>query len=136
MKRIIEETLSTGEKQYRVETNRFWFIPCKWHTDLVYDAELDMHFDAVFDNLVEAQIHCGIDPRIIVGRREVPINPAAAAELRNQCSYVSLIRYLDEHRPEDKMSISNGECAQIDKAWKENDWAVLIRYIKKYIKDE
>lgn len=58
MKRIIKETLRNGDTQYRVETNRFLgFIPCKWHTDLVFDVELNMHLDAIFDSYDEALIH-------------------------------------------------------------------------------
>ncbi len=42
------------------------------------------------------------------------------------------MNYLDENRPEGKMSLSNGECEDIDKAFKENDWAKIMRYIEKY----
>lgn len=40
--------------------------------------------------------------------------------------------YLDEHRPEGKMRLSNGECADIEKAFIEHDWAKILRYAKKY----
>jgi hypothetical protein len=40
--------------------------------------------------------------------------------------------YLDEHRPEGKMCLSNGECADIEKAFIEHDWAKILRYAKKY----
>lgn len=42
------------------------------------------------------------------------------------------MNYLDENRPEGKMSLSNGECEDIDKAFKKNDWAKIMRYIEKY----
>ena len=45
---------------------------------------------------------------------------------------IKFMNYLDENRPEGKMSLSNGECEDIDKAFKEGDWAKIIRYIKKY----
>lgn len=45
---------------------------------------------------------------------------------------ISLIHYLDQHRPEDKMNLSNGECAQIEKAMHNKDWETIIKYIKKY----
>lgn len=70
MRRIVEETLADGSVQYRVETNRILgFIPCGWHTDLVYDRKADSHFSAVFDDLEDAQIHCGIDTNPVVKRR-------------------------------------------------------------------
>lgn len=40
--------------------------------------------------------------------------------------------YLDEHRPEGKMCLSNGECADIEKAFIEHDWTKILRYAKKY----
>ena len=45
---------------------------------------------------------------------------------------IKFMNYLDENRPEDKMSLSNGECEDIDKAFKEGDWAKIIRYVDKY----
>ena len=45
---------------------------------------------------------------------------------------IAFMNYLDENRPEGKMSLSNGECADIDKAFKENDWNKIFRYIEKY----
>lgn len=73
MKRIVKETLRNGDAQYRVETNIFLgFIPCKWHTDLVFDVELDMHLDAIFDSYDEALIHCGKLPeRLEVVNRDI-----------------------------------------------------------------
>lgn len=41
--------------------------------------------------------------------------------------------YLDENRPESKMCLSNGECADIEKAFIEHDWAKILRYAKKYL---
>lgn len=46
------------------------------------------------------------------------------------------INYLDNNKPEGKMCLSNGECEDIDKAFKENDWAKIIRYVKKYHQSE
>ena len=45
---------------------------------------------------------------------------------------IKFMNYLDENRPEGKMGLSNGECEDIDKAFKENDWNKIIRYIEKY----
>ena len=45
---------------------------------------------------------------------------------------IAFMNYLDENRPEGKMSLSNIECEDIDKAFKENDWNKISRYIKKY----
>lgn len=44
--------------------------------------------------------------------------------------------YLDENRPEGKMCLSNGECADIEKAFIEHDWAKILRYAKKYLSPE
>ena len=45
---------------------------------------------------------------------------------------IKFMNYLDENRPEGKMSLSNGECEDINKAFKENDWAKIMRYVEKY----
>ena len=45
---------------------------------------------------------------------------------------IKFMNYLDENRPEGKMSLSNGECEDINKAFRENDWAKILRYIEKY----
>ena len=45
---------------------------------------------------------------------------------------ILFMHYLDDHRPEGKMCLSNGECADIDKAFQEVDFAKLIRYANKY----
>lgn len=45
---------------------------------------------------------------------------------------ISFMNYLDKHRPDGKMCLSNGECADIEKAFKEEDWAKVIRYVNKY----
>lgn len=57
MKRIVEETLENGEKQYRVETDRRFFglIKTNWHTDSVYlGYPYDTTCNAVFGTLREA----------------------------------------------------------------------------------
>ena len=46
---------------------------------------------------------------------------------------IKFMNYLDENRPKDKMSLSNSECEDIDKAFKENDLAKIIRYAEKYL---
>jgi len=45
---------------------------------------------------------------------------------------ITFMRYLDENRQEGKMCLSNGECEDIDKSFKENDWAKILRYAEKY----
>lgn len=44
---------------------------------------------------------------------------------------IRFMNYLDENRPNGKMSLSNGECEDIDKAFKENDLAKIMRYVEK-----
>lgn len=64
MKRIVEEIFENGRRRYVVETNRIMgFIPCGWRTDTFYDAERDMHFEAVFDSLREALVHLGVQDK-------------------------------------------------------------------------
>lgn len=46
---------------------------------------------------------------------------------------IEFMNYLDENRLEGKMSLSNGECEDIDKAFKENDWTKIMWYAKKYL---
>jgi hypothetical protein len=59
MKRIVEETLADGTKQYRVEKNTKFFglIKTDWHTDSYYcgDPGYEATFDAVFNTLDEAE---------------------------------------------------------------------------------
>lgn len=45
---------------------------------------------------------------------------------------LAFMDYLDKKKPEGKMCLSNGECADIDKAFEEQDWKKLFRYIQKY----
>ena len=45
---------------------------------------------------------------------------------------IKFMNYLDENRPEGKMGLSNGECEDIDKAFKENNWTTIMRYMDKY----
>lgn len=52
--------------------------------------------------------------------------------MRPGCNPISLIHYLDEHRPSGKMCFSNGECADLEAAFNSGDWAKVIRYIRKY----
>jgi hypothetical protein len=47
---------------------------------------------------------------------------------------IALMHYLDKNRPEGKMCLSNGECANIDKAFATGDWDMIFRYIEKYMK--
>ena len=42
------------------------------------------------------------------------------------------MNYLDENRPEGKMSLSNGECEDIDTAFEKDDWTTIIKYVAKY----
>ena len=46
------------------------------------------------------------------------------------------IDFLDKNRREGKMCLSNGECEDIEKAFREQDWEKLGRYIRKYIGSE
>lgn len=46
---------------------------------------------------------------------------------------LSLMAFLDEHRPQGKMCLSNGECSDIEKAFDEMDWEKIVRYVKKYL---
>ena len=48
----------------------------------------------------------------------------------------SFIDFLDKNRREGKMCLSNGECEDIEKAFREQDWEKLGRYIRKYIGPE
>lgn len=72
-KRILKQTLKNGDIEYVVETNRlFGFIPVKWHTDLIYDGELDMHVGAIFTSYEEACVHAGFTiPDLEVVKSEI-----------------------------------------------------------------
>ena len=45
---------------------------------------------------------------------------------------LSFGHYLDEHCPEDKMCISNGEWEDISQAFVDLNWGKIIRYVEKY----
>ena len=45
---------------------------------------------------------------------------------------IAYMDYLDKHKSEGKMCLSNMECHDIDKAFLDQDWAKLLRYLKKY----
>lgn len=45
---------------------------------------------------------------------------------------LGFMNFLDENKPKDKMCLSNGECADIEKAFDEKDWPKLARYLDKY----
>ncbi len=49
---------------------------------------------------------------------------------------IALMHYLDNNCSEGKMCLSNMECADIDKAFDEQDWPKIERYIRKYVKGE
>lgn len=53
-------------------------------------------------------------------------------KLSSNCKLISLMQYLDENRPKGKMCLSNGECEQLARAWRNNDWDTIVKYIKKY----
>ena len=50
------------------------------------------------------------------------------------CGYmgIAFMQFLDKIRAEGKMCLSNWECADIDKAFLEQDWDKLLRYAHKY----
>ena len=45
---------------------------------------------------------------------------------------IAFMHDLDANRPEGKMVLSNGECADIEKAFNEQDWPRLAWYLDKY----
>lgn len=45
---------------------------------------------------------------------------------------LGFMHFLDENRRDGKMCLSNGECEDIEKAVREQDWKKLDRYIRKY----
>ena len=49
---------------------------------------------------------------------------------------LSFMEFLDNHRPEGKMCLSNGECANIDSAFDTEDWNMLLRYFYKYTQNK
>ena len=49
---------------------------------------------------------------------------------------IAFMHDLDAIRPEGKMCLSNGECADIEKAFNEQDWPRLAGYLDKYTESE
>ena len=72
------------------------------------------------------------------------VNGASWYDNRMRESYEKLKRilakgfmdFLDENKKEGKMCLSNMECEDIDKAFNEQDWDKLNRYIVKYYESE
>lgn len=56
-----------------------------------------------------------------------------AEKIRSQCNVGNLINYLDQHRPDGKMCLSNMECEHLEKSWNNKDWETVIKYIRKYL---
>lgn len=46
---------------------------------------------------------------------------------------IYFMMYLDEHRPDGKMCLSNAECNQIEVAFKNQDWDIILKYAEKYL---
>ena len=64
-KRIVKETLNNGKEQYRVEECLIPFIGTLWTTatvSIILDNGTEVHAEAVFNSLEEAQRFCGIEP--------------------------------------------------------------------------
>ena len=49
---------------------------------------------------------------------------------------IAFMNDLDANRPQGKMCLSNGECADIEKAFNEQDWPRLAGYLDKYTESE
>lgn len=54
-------------------------------------------------------------------------------QLQNGCNAINLMHYLDANRKDNKMCLSNMECAQIDEYYKNGNWDGIIKYIRKYL---
>jgi hypothetical protein len=46
---------------------------------------------------------------------------------------IGFMLYLDEHRPDGKMCLSNAECNEIETAFKNQSWDTILRYAEKYL---
>lgn len=49
---------------------------------------------------------------------------------------LGFMRFLDDNKSKGKMCLSNGECADIEKAFNEQDWPRLAGYLDKYTESE
>lgn len=47
---------------------------------------------------------------------------------------LGFIEFLDDNRPEGKMCVSNMECMDIEKSFRNQDWINLVMYLDKYIR--
>lgn len=47
---------------------------------------------------------------------------------------LGFMNFLDDNKSKGKMCLSNGECADIEKAFNEKDWPKLARYLDKMLK--
>ena len=66
-----------------------------------------------------------IAPPVVVG--------AATTNRIGKVLALGFIDFLGKNRREGKMCLSNGECVDIEKAVREQDWKKLDRYMRKYI---
>lgn len=60
MRRILEETLTNGEKRYCVQSNTIFGIPTKFWRNVTMETSDDLPVGAVFDTLEEAKFYLGI----------------------------------------------------------------------------
>ena len=94
--------------------------PTKWNED--DEKMLDAMIDIVSNSLYEP-----------LCPREGMLTWLKSLRPQHRDYAITFWTYLDEHRPEGKMCLSNGECADIEKAFVEHDWAKILRYAKKYL---
>lgn len=91
-----------------------------------FASEYDYNSDTidVKEAIIDAYIEGATDQQLLVYEQII-----------SRCNIVSLIHYLDEHRPKGEMYLSSMECKDFRDAWNMNDWAKIIRYIHKYEND-
>ena len=79
-KRIVEETLQNGKKQFKVETNRRFGFKTKWHvcTTTISTVYGDSVYKAIFPTLEEAQSYIGVE---LVSKKKVVFDTSGVKQI-------------------------------------------------------
>ena len=102
----------------------------QWLDAIIKDYEDSLSGDEDHDPAIQIKIN------LLKSLRPQPIQIKEAYkdgfQTARHVTALTFMNHIDENRPEGKMGLSNAECEDIDKAFKENDWAKILQYAKKY----
>ena len=123
--RVIE-VIAPGERYWQYRENS-----CQVRTNNTKDY---MYHCTFYSDRKKHAIHRYVFDNDIVP--SLPEDTGKNYQVVHKILALGFMNYLDEHRGNEKMCLSNGECEDIEKAIKEQDWEKLNRYCKKYLPEK